>query len=306
MTTGRGSLGYRMNTNHAGQHFFSELDLHGGEHKQTRLASITYDPPCGAVFCPPSIEVETASIQVWGGVLFGMLVDGTWIMDSDFAQTRWLIEAYGPHAGVFELTVEATPDQATGEPLYTFFWDDGLGEGPQAMCLEAGQSQQMEAKLYADLEVDEYSGVMSEQPGLLYIGCRAGAVGKAGSWGYDRDNLQAMHGSDGLPLFEASVRMLRADYCGDGQSWTEAGTPVDVQDTLNINPPLPTIGLPTTGPGPVDEAVWSRYGAVCLNAPRIAGKVVSCRDSSIVWPCFWGTASAFADPAAVFLTTTPP
>jgi hypothetical protein len=32
--------------------------------------------------------------------------------------------------------------------------------------------------------------------------------------------------------YDACVKMVRADYCGDGQGWTGTGMPVDVSDNL--------------------------------------------------------------------------
>ncbi len=301
-----GSLGYRMNTNHAGGHFFSELDLHGGEHEGTRLTAIVYDEPCGGSTC--STPVLPSSIAVVGGALWAQLDDGRWIAHTDFGQTRWHIETYGPAAMDYELTVEASADPMSGRPTYNFYWDDGWGEGPTSTCLMPGELPELTAAVFTDVDIDETSGDMHEVPGLLTIACTAGASGKATSWGYDPDDLRAVHGSQGLAIYEASVRVVRADYCGDGQSWTYPGTPVQVEDKMGINAAFGGPWLPGQGV-PVDEAVWDLDGAVCLDTPRASATTtvaVSCQNGVVVWPCFWGTASAFADPSALFRTITPP
>lgn len=53
----------------------------------------------------------------------------------------------------------------------------------------------------------------------------------------------------------ACVRMVRADYCGDGTSWTRDGVPINVYDSLGINTDdaLWTV-----------DAAWSPAGALCI------------------------------------------
>lgn len=303
-----GSLGYRMNTNHAGGHFFSELNLTGLDHEGTRLLSIEYDEPCGWSYCPPPTQVDPSSITVVGGAMVAQLVDGRTIAHTDFSQTRWTIEttsSWWPM--IYELTIEAGSDPATGMPTYNFYWDDGWGEGAQSTCLLPTEAPEMTAVVYRDLNVDENTGEMFEQGDLLSIGCTAGAWGKAAAWGYRYDDLVAVHGPMGLPIFQGLVRVIRADYCGDGQSWTFPGTPIEIGDKLGINNVGSSIGLPGQSL-PVDEAAWDLDGAICLDTPRAASVqpiVVSCQNGTIVWPCFWGAAASFAQPSAWFLTRSP-
>lgn len=53
----------------------------------------------------------------------------------------------------------------------------------------------------------------------------------------------------------ACVRMVRADYCGDGTSWTRDGVPINLYDNLGINTDdaLWTV-----------DAAWSPAGALCI------------------------------------------
>ena len=70
---------------------------------------------------------------------------------------------------------------------------------------------------------------------------------------------------DGRPLldyFNACVRMLRADYCGDGTPSTRDGTLIDVYDRARIQ-------TPELVPGMEFEAAWSPEGAVCVRHTRI-------------------------------------
>jgi hypothetical protein len=56
--------------------------------------------------------------------------------------------------------------------------------------------------------------------------------------------------------------MITADYCGDGHSFTVAGTPVAWRDAAGtVDPPFSEKAL---------EAQWGPGGAVCLDTPRHA------------------------------------
>lgn len=67
----------------------------------------------------------------------------------------------------------------------------------------------------------------------------------------------------------AMLKMLTADYCGTGRSYTVDGLPLTYGDSRHWYPATPAI----TGdalPPPVCsiEALWSENGAVCLDTPR--------------------------------------
>jgi hypothetical protein len=55
--------------------------------------------------------------------------------------------------------------------------------------------------------------------------------------------------------------MMRADYCGNGKSYTVNGTLIDIYDYLN-----PPIQVPETDWD--IEARWTPTGAICINEPR--------------------------------------
>jgi hypothetical protein len=66
------------------------------------------------------------------------------------------------------------------------------------------------------------------------------------------------------------LKMITADYCGTGFSFTVDGHPLRWMDSTTY--PRPAINLNTTLP-PVDivsvEAIWGPTGAVCLDVPRL-------------------------------------
>jgi hypothetical protein len=62
--------------------------------------------------------------------------------------------------------------------------------------------------------------------------------------------------------------MARADYCGNGRSWTRNGTTINVWDTAPAPGPFQAHG--PADPAFLFEAGWSTYGAVCLSKERWA------------------------------------
>lgn len=93
------------------------------------------------------------------------------------------------------------------------------------------------------------------------ITCTSGTIGKCVLMGY----LPWEQTKNGVSLWEyhqACVRMMRADYCGNGKSHTRSGTLVEIYDREEIQ-------VDTSVPGLTFEAAWNEDGAVCLRKTRI-------------------------------------
>jgi hypothetical protein len=101
------------------------------------------------------------------------------------------------------------------------------------------------------------SGEHRRTPGHLELACTSGALGKCVRMGYKPWKSEAM-----WDRHQACVRMVRADYCGDGTGHTRNGTPIDVFDEEGIQADAPA-------PGMSFEAAWGKDGAVCLSRTRI-------------------------------------
>lgn len=102
-------------------------------------------------------------------------------------------------------------------------------------------------------------------PGREYsitITCSSGAVGKCASFGY-RPWARGAQGESLLQLHAACVRMVRADYCGDGNAHTKARTTIDNYDDYGLQ----TRGLANDA-SYIFEAGWTERGAVCVHHTR--------------------------------------
>jgi hypothetical protein len=106
------------------------------------------------------------------------------------------------------------------------------------------------------------SGAWSAGDGALTFACTSGAIGKCVRFGYKP--WKTVEGRSLADYHAACVRMIRADYCGDGRPHTRNGTWVDIYDTLGIQSRVPD----ETARAVLLEAGWSPQGATHLNRPR--------------------------------------
>lgn len=92
--------------------------------------------------------------------------------------------------------------------------------------------------------------------------CTSGAEAKCIHRGY-KPWKSSKNGESLQPLFESCVRMLRADYCGDGTATTRDGMAIAVYDKYAAQQPE------IDAPGFEFEAGWTPAGAVCVNHMRV-------------------------------------
>ncbi len=91
--------------------------------------------------------------------------------------------------------------------------------------------------------------------------CTSGARGKCVRFGY-APWRQAPDGRPMLDWYNACIRMVRGDYCGDGRPFTRDGTIIDIYDRIGIQ-------KSDEDPSLSFEAAWGPDGAVCVAHTRI-------------------------------------
>jgi hypothetical protein len=96
------------------------------------------------------------------------------------------------------------------------------------------------------------------------LACKGAAIAKCAELGYkpfktatECNSVGQCHEVSLAPVHQACVRMVRADYCGDGASHTYVGTEIDVYDALRIKNEDATVD------GTI-EAEWGVDGASCV------------------------------------------
>ena len=95
------------------------------------------------------------------------------------------------------------------------------------------------------------------EPGIFEIVCTSGARGKCVRFGYFPWVSTAMR-----DIYDACVRMVRADYCGDGEGTTRDGMRIDLYDDRGIQ-------QADSDPAQEFEAGWTAAGAVCVHHVRV-------------------------------------
>lgn len=112
---------------------------------------------------------------------------------------------------------------------------------------------------------DKSASYVDESDAFTF-GCVNAAIGKCVLWGYKpwatatecRNNSCRTRKLQDWHL--ACVRLVRADYCGNGISHTRSGTRINVYDQLGIQQ--------SATPGWALEAEWLGDGATCINHTR--------------------------------------
>ncbi len=158
--------------------------------------------------------------------------------------------------------VEADPADAGGDVLlHNVSFRDADGTW-QPYCTADPYGERFAMPIAGHLLDD---GSLDTRQGSFQIICTSGAQGKCVRYGY-KPWLEDQNGRPMLDFFNACVRMLRADYCGDGTSTTIDGTLIYIYDRIGVQPYLPIEGMDF-------EAAWSDEGATCISRVRIADNV---------------------------------
>ncbi|MDC0711563.1 ADYC domain-containing protein [Stigmatella sp. ncwal1] len=110
--------------------------------------------------------------------------------------------------------------------------------------------------------MEDSTGTRKRTPDTVFtLTCTSGAEGKCVRFGY-KPWKKTAQGIDLWDHHQACTRLVRADYCGDGQGTTRNGTWIDIYDTIGIQKSEPKKGMRF-------EAAWGPRGALCVNHPRI-------------------------------------
>jgi hypothetical protein len=94
--------------------------------------------------------------------------------------------------------------------------------------------------------------------GVFTFACENAALGKCVNFGY-APWRELTSGGTLAAHHQACTRMVRADYCGDGTSFTLNGTPINIYDGVGIQADTETMAF---------EAEWTAEGAACLSGRR--------------------------------------
>lgn len=158
--------------------------------------------------------------------------------------------------------VERDPADADGDVyLYSLSYKDPADGSFKTYCLPDRDGKTFAVPLSGYWDA---SRQYIAQQDVITFACTNSPLAKCVRWGY-----KPWKTVDGVSLREhhlACVRMVRADYCGDGRPHTRDGTLIDVYDRLGIQKRVDQ-------PDMVFEAAWGPGGAVFVSRPRIGESV---------------------------------
>lgn len=215
----------------------------------------------GAGASTPLSQQEPApapTIEVVGTTLRVRLVDGSTREGSALVGAVLTAASGGRSVRVRIASVEPDASDPHGEILlYDFRLLTPGGEGP--LCAQDPDGRRVGFPLAGR---SDSAGILSSGGGGIFeLVCTSGAQGKCARLGY----APWRQAPDGRPLidwYNACVRLLRGDYCGDGRPYTRDGTAVDIYDRIGIHG---SDGDPRLS----FEAAWAPEGAVCVARTRL-------------------------------------
>ncbi len=154
--------------------------------------------------------------------------------------------------------VEADPDDVAGDVLLHKISIEAADGVWREFCKPDPDGKMLAFPLAGNMQPD---GRITEKSGSFQIVCTSGAQGKCVRFGY-KPWLDDRNGRAMLDYYNACVRMMRADYCGDGTATTRDGTLINLYDQISIQ-------ADEALPGMLFEAGWAEYGATCIARVRI-------------------------------------
>lgn len=142
--------------------------------------------------------------------------------------------------------------------LYTVLYQNSTDSQWHNFCQTDGNN--LAKAILLSGEWDETGAYVDNRE--VTIACTSGVLAKCVRWGYKP--WKTVEGVSLRYYHQACTRMARADYCGNGNSYTQDGTPIDLYDRLRIQ-------KPTKDSGMVFEAGWGTDGAVFIHRTRYSG-----------------------------------
>ena len=208
----------------------------------------------------------TLEVDVGGQLLRGEDILGSKLIVEDVRNPmmgRQLIDVH------FEDTrrVETWTNTGSQVAQYIFAYENDDGDYV-SVC--SGAADTSEPAAWAVLLTGEkYSletrSVIGTEAGIFNIACAGTALYKMKMMGYEP--LREPNSFVKEHQRHATLKMLVADYCDSGSTFTEDGTPVQWMNSggWSFNYPEPS--------GTV-EAYWDQTGALCLDTPRMGADLV--------------------------------
>ncbi|WP_400765964.1 ADYC domain-containing protein [Methylosinus sporium] len=210
-------------------------------------------------------SAQMVSLDVEGTQFKATLSDGRVLYSPDLVGATLTIAGAGGETKIRIEAVEPDPgDNARAAApssevlLHTFSYRTPEGEWKN-LCDPGPDGRRQGFPLAGRARRD--GTIAPAEPGVFELTCTGGAQGKCVRFGYHPWKTR-----DGAPtaraLYDACVRLVRADYAGDGEGTTRNGQPIDIYDLVGVQ-------SPGNDPAHEFEAGFSPEGAVCVRHVRV-------------------------------------
>jgi hypothetical protein len=190
------------------------------------------------------------------------LTDGRVLRSRDLVGARLVIAMGGQAIRVRIDGVERDPD-AKNRTVWLHTFSAQMADGSWQNVCDAGPDGRRQGFPIAGRP--RADGMLEPaEAGVFELACTSGALGKCVRFGYP-----PWGAANGVPLretYNACIRMVRADYCGNGTPTTKEGQSIDIYDDHRIQ-------VPENAPAMDFEAGWSADGAVCVRHVRVKENV---------------------------------
>jgi hypothetical protein len=178
---------------------------------------------------------------------------------------HWQLRFQTPAKDIIEVEIYNYQTHADWTPsgklvdTYTLVYEDVSGDFDVNVCPGLDLDITSVALIPGETYDLESITVEPGATGWVTVACRGHALAKMKMLGYDPSDT---YGSK-WEQRQATLKMLTADYCGTGDSFTQVGQPVDWRDAKKHFP------IDGTEDKSKLEAKWTLDGATCLTKPRL-------------------------------------
>jgi hypothetical protein len=212
--------------------------------------------PTGAVSAPASAEV---TVDVVGTTLRVRLPDGSVREGAALVGAALIVAVDSQTLKVRIAAVERDARDPQGEVLLYDFRVIAANGSEEPLCQPDPDGRRLGLPLAGQSDA---AGFLSPSAGNAFeLVCTSAPQGKCARLGY-APWREAPDGRSMRDWFNACVRMMRGDYCGDGRPYTRNGTLIDIYDRIGVQ-------RSDNDPSLSFEAVWEPQGAVCVARTRI-------------------------------------
>jgi len=224
--------------------------------------------------------IQLNGIQLNGTELTGVGTNGGQVSGLDFVGAK--LNGVLSNGMTLQLTIDAiTPAPSPNDDVMLYSISFASDAGRQQLC--GGELAIPTTGVYNLGEGVPGGGSWNSSSSLFTFSCQHAAIAKCVFAGYkpwmrtykpgqgkgDDSLASTKHTIDMRDYHTACTRMIRADYCGNGSSFTANNRAINVYDKLGIQSDTETWSF---------EAEWDPNGALCISHTRLSqlGGLPSC------------------------------